>query len=119
MIDRSLFGLTYASGIQVYYLILAWTFIAIALMRLLTETPLGRMANACRDNFERAQFVGYDPSRVRFFQFMLSGFFAGIGGGLYCLVYEIITFDTVAAAKSATALLAAYIGGAGGFFGPI
>ena len=28
MIDHSLFGLTYASGIQVYYLILAWTLIA-------------------------------------------------------------------------------------------
>ena len=30
MIDRSLFGLSYASGIQVYYLILAWTLIAAA-----------------------------------------------------------------------------------------
>ena len=28
MIDQSLFGLSYASGIQVYYLILAWTLIA-------------------------------------------------------------------------------------------
>ena len=56
MIDQSLFGLSYASGIQVYYLILAWAFIAALLMRLQTMTPLGRMANACRDNFERAQF---------------------------------------------------------------
>ena len=32
---------------------------------------------------------------------------------------EIVTFDTVSAAKSANALLAVYIGGAGGFFGPI
>jgi branched-chain amino acid transport system permease protein len=52
-------------------------------------------------------------------QFTLSGFFAGIAGGLYVLVYEIVTFDTVSAAKSANALLAVYIGGAGGFFGPI
>ena len=58
------------------------------------------MANACRDNFERAQFVGYDPRRVRLLQFALSGFFAGIGGGLYVLIYEIVTFDTVSAAKS-------------------
>jgi branched-chain amino acid transport system permease protein len=52
MIDQSLFGLTYASGIQVYYLTLAWTVIAAALMFYLTLTPLGRMANATRDNFE-------------------------------------------------------------------
>ena len=118
VVGTSLFGLNYGPSIQVYYLIIAWTVIAIALMRLLTETPLGRMANACRDNFERAQFVGYDPSRVRFFQFALSGFFAGIAGGLYALTYEIVTFDTVAGGMSANALLMTYIGGVGTFAGP-
>ncbi|HTB05110.1 MAG TPA: branched-chain amino acid ABC transporter permease [Bradyrhizobium sp.] len=119
MIGRSLFGLTYASGIQVYYLILAWTLIAAAAMLFLTHTPLGRMANATRDNFERAQFMGYDPRRVRFLQFVLSGLFAGIGGGLYAITYEIVTFDALAAPLSANALLMAYIGGAGAFGGPI
>jgi branched-chain amino acid transport system permease protein len=119
VVDTSLFGVAYSSPWQVYCLVVAWTAIAALLMRLQTQTPLGRMANACRDNFERAQFVGYDPRMVRFYQFTLSGFFAGIGGALYVLVYEIVTFDTVAAAKSATALLATYIGGAGSFFGPV
>ncbi len=119
MIDRSLFGLTYASGLQVYYLILAWTLIATAAMYFLTQTPLGRMANACRDNFERAQFVGYDPRRVRFLQFALSGMFAGIGGGLYAITYEIVTFDALAAPLSANALLMAYIGGTTVFAGPV
>ena len=111
MIDQSVFGLTYSSGIQVYYLIIAWTFVAAIAMRLQTMTPLGRMANACRDNFERARFMGYDPRIVRFLQFSLAGFFAGIGGGLYAITYEIVTFDAVAAPLSANALLMAYIGG--------
>jgi branched-chain amino acid transport system permease protein len=119
MIDQSLFGLNYASGIQVYYLILVWTVIAAALMYFLTLTPLGRMANATRDNFERAQFIGYDPRMVRFLQFSLSGFFAGIGGGLYAITYEIVTFDSLAAPLSANALLMAYIGGTTVFGGPI
>ncbi len=119
MIDHSLFGLTYASGIQVYYLILAWAFVAAIFMRLLTITPLGRMANACRDNFERAQFVGYNPHVVRFLQFSLAGFFAGIGGGLYAITYEIVTFDAVASPLSANALLMAYIGGTMVFPGPV
>ena len=72
-----------------------------------------------RDNYERTQFVGYDPRVIRYWQFILSGFFAGVAGGMYCLVYEIVTFDTLAAVKSANALLATYIGGAVGFFGPI
>jgi branched-chain amino acid transport system permease protein len=119
MIGDSLFGLAYSSGIQVYYLILAWTVLSTALMYGLTQTPLGRMANATRDNYERAQFMGYDPRMVRFIQFALSGFFAGIGGGLYAITYEIVTFDALAAPLSANALLMAYIGGTAAFAGPI
>ena len=77
------------------------------------------MANACRDNFERAQFVGYDPRMVRFFQFSLSGFFAGLAGTLYTLTYEIVTYDTVGGAMSANALLMTYIGGVGAYAGPV
>jgi branched-chain amino acid transport system permease protein len=119
MIGHSLFGLKYASGIQVYYLILAWAFLSALAMFFLTLTPLGRMANATRDNFERTQFMGYDPRTVRFLQFALSGFFAGIGGGLYAVTYEIVTFDALAAPLSANALLMTYIGGSAVFGGPI
>lgn len=119
VMDTSLLGVRYTSPWQVYCLVLGWAFVAAALMRLQMQTPLGRMANATRDNFERAQFVGYDPRRIRWMQFTLAGFFAGIGGGLYVLIYEIVTFDTVSAVKSANALLAVYIGGAGAFFGPV
>ena len=115
----SLFGINYAHGIEVYYLIVVWTLIAVAAMYYLTLTPLGRMANACRDNYERAQFVGYDPRMVRFQQFALAGFFAGIGGGLYAITYEIVTYDAVNAPLSGNVLLMAYIGGATTFVGPI
>ena len=119
MIDHSLFGLSYASSVQVYYLILVWTFLSGLAMLFLTRTPLGAMANATRDNFERAQFMGYDPRRVRFLQFALSGMFAGLAGGLYAITYEIVTFDATAGALSANAVLMVYIGGANAFFGPI
>lgn len=115
----SLFGVSYAHGLQVYYLIVAWTLIAALGMYYLRGTPLGRMANACRDNFERAQFVGYDPRTVRLLQFVLSGLFAGIAGGLYCITYEIVTYDAVNAPLSGNALLMAYIGGVGSFAGPV
>lgn len=119
MIDRSLFGLSYSQSVQVYYLIVAWTFISVLAMYYLTKTPLGRMANACRDNYERAQFMGYDPKFVRFLQFSLSGLFAGIAGGLAAITYEIVTFDSVSGALSANALLMVFIGGTNAFAGPI
>lgn len=119
ILKTSLFGLSYGPGIQVYYLILAWTAVCVLAMRLLTQVPLGRMANACRDNFQRAQFVGYDPRMVRFYQCALSGFFAGIAGALYAIDYEIVTFDAVSAILSGNALLMTFIGGVGVFWGPI
>src|SRR5437588_7575963 len=113
-------GTRYGSlTLEVYYLIVAWALISALGMFYLTRTPLGRMANACRDNFERAQFIGYDPRIVRFLQFALSGFFAGIGGGLYAITYEIVTFDAVAGALSASVVLMAYIGGITVFAGPV
>jgi branched-chain amino acid transport system permease protein len=119
MLETSLFGLSYGPSIQVYYLILAWTAISVAAMLLLTRTPLGRMANACRDNHERAQFVGYDPRMVRFYQFALAGGFAGIAGSLYAITYEIVTYDAANAVMSGNALLMTFIGGVGAFWGPI
>ena len=56
MIGHSLFGLKYATGIQVYYLILAWTLARRAGDVFPDLTPLGRMANAVARQF-RARAV--------------------------------------------------------------
>src|ERR1700712_2856380 len=88
-------------------------------MYALTQTPLGRMANAERDNPERARFVGYDPTRVRYLMLCLAGFFAGIAGGLGAINYEIVTAENVGLAASGNVLIMAFIGGVGHFFGPI
>ncbi|HZH26775.1 MAG TPA: branched-chain amino acid ABC transporter permease [Azospirillaceae bacterium] len=119
MVDQRLLPFTYGPSIHVYYLIAAWMFLATLLMYLQTRTPLGRMANAVRDNPLRAQFVGYDPYMVRFFQFALSGFFAGIAGGLFAINHELVNFEAVAAGQSGLVLLMTFIGGVGHFFGPV
>ncbi len=61
-----LFGWSFGPQIQIYYLVAAWTLIAVIAMYALTRTPLGRMCNAVRDNPERVQFVGYNPHVVRY-----------------------------------------------------
>ena len=113
------FGITFGSQRQVYFLIVAWALVAAWGMHALTRTPLGRMANAVRDNPERAQFVGYNPQMVRFLMLALSGFFAGIAGGLSAINYEIVTGETLGAQTSALVLLMTFIGGVGQFYGPI
>jgi branched-chain amino acid transport system permease protein len=111
--------LTFGPDIQVYYLIAAWTFVCMIAMYALTHTPLGRIANAVRDNPERAEFIGYDARRVRWIMMMLAGFFAGVSGGLSAINLESVGSGAVHAAVSGGVLLAAYIGGVLFFFGPI
>ncbi|ENZ80091.1 MULTISPECIES: branched-chain amino acid ABC transporter permease [Ralstonia] len=118
-IGDALAGITFGPARQVYYLIAAWCLISMALMYAWTQTPLGRIANAVRDNPERVEFIGYNTQRVRFLVVILSAFFAGIAGALSCINFEIVTAENVSAVRSGSVLLAAFIGGMGSFFGPI
>ena len=112
-------GITFGPQIQVYYLIAVYCFICTVLMYAFTHTPLGRMLNAVRDNPERVEFIGYDTQRVRYFAFMIAGFFAGIAGGLYAINFEIVTAEVVGAQRSGAYLLFTFLGGSLFFFGPI
>ena len=113
------FGLNFASQLQVYYIIAFWAFVAAALMYAFTRTPVGRMCNAIRDNPERAAFVGYSTQRVRFIVFSVAAMFAGLAGGLHAINYEIVAVDAVGAARSGSVLLMVYIGGEAHYLGAI
>ncbi len=116
---KAVMGITFGPQIQVYYLIAVYTFVAVGAMFAFTRTPLGRMLNAVRDNPERVEFVGYDTQKVRYFAFIIAGFFAGLSGGLAALNFEIVTAEVVGAARSGAYLLFTFLGGATFFFGPI
>lgn len=119
VVGEPFFGITFGPQIQVYYLIAVYCFVCTGLMFMLTQTPLGRMLNAVRDNPERVEFVGYNTQVVRYIAFIIAGFFAGIGGGLTALNFEIVTAESVHAARSGAYLLFTFLGGALFFFGPI
>ena len=116
---QSIWGITFGPQIQIYYLIAIYTFICVALMFAFTQTPLGRILNAVRDNPERVEFIGYNTQRVRYFAFIIAGFFAGVSGGLGALNFEIVTAEVVGTGRSGGYLLFTFLGGATFFFGPI
>lgn len=113
------FGYEFLSEVEVYYLTVAVVLVAALFMYLFSRTPAGRMANAVRDNEERAEFVGYSMRYVRFVSFCASGFFAGMAGGLFAINYEILTEENLNLVTSGWVLLMAFIGGVGFFIGPI
>jgi|TARA_B110000444_G_scaffold235253_1_gene246138 branched-chain amino acid transport system permease protein len=119
MVGPEPFGVTFGPQIEIYYLILFWCLVTVAMMYIITKTPFGRMCNAVRDNPERAAFIGYSVRRVRWQAFALSSMFAGAAGSLHALNYEQIGFEAVGVAQSGAVLFMAFIGGAGHFLGPI
>ena len=119
MVGTATWGVTFGPATQVYYLIAAYTLVCVVLMYAFTQTPLGRLLNAVRDNPERVEFIGYNPQRVRYTAFIIAGFFAGISGGLGALNFEIVNAEVVGAARSGGYLLFTFLGGATFFFGPI
>lgn len=117
---QPLLGITFGPAIEVYYLIAAYCFVCTVAMFAFTGTPLGRMLNAVRDNPERVAFVGFNTQRVRYMGFVIAGFFAGVGGGLAAINFEIVTAaDSVSVVRSGSYLLFTFLGGATFFFGPI
>src|SRR5450830_188305 len=116
---QSFMGISFGPQIQVYYLIAFYCFICTAAMFAFTRTPLGRILNAVRDNPERVEFIGYNTQRVRYYAFIIAGFFAGIGGGLAAINSEVVTAEVVSGVRSGSLLLFTFLGGATFFFGPI
>jgi branched-chain amino acid transport system permease protein len=121
--DRSdgpkLLGFDFGTQGQAYHVLAFWAWLCALLMWRYTLTPLGRLANAVRDNAERVGFLGYDPARVRFRVYVLSGLFAGIAGGMQAINDEIMTSVNIGSEASGAVLLMTFIGGIGTFWGPV
>ena len=113
------FGLTMGPMQDIYWFMAFWTIIAIVAMYAFTRTPLGRLSEATRDNAQRVEFIGYNPQRVRWLVFTVSGAFAGLAGGMSAVNYEIFTPEALSLIPSGFVLIMAYVGGITYFAGPI
>lgn len=112
-------GWSFGPQIQVYYLVASWLLICMMATFYLTRTPLGRLLNGVRDNEERIPFIGFNPHMLRYMALMTSGLFAGIGGALMAINFEIATDEVLSLHESGAVLLFTFIGGTTSFFGPV
>lgn len=119
VIGKPILGVSFGPQIEVYYLIAIWLFVSTVAMYAFTQTPLGRLTNAVRDNPERVEFIGYNTQWVRYLTLILSALFAGIAGALSAINFEIVSAENVSAIRSGGVLLFTFIGGIGYFFGPM
>lgn len=113
------FGLSMGPQSDIYWFMAFWVIVAVIAMYAFTRTPLGRLSEATRDNPQRVEFIGYNPQRVRWLVFTLSGGFAGLAGGMSAVNYEIFTPEALSLIPSGFVLIMAYVGGITYFAGPI
>jgi len=119
MVEYSLTGMGYGRPQEIYMLVLVWAVFSVAAMVFLSRTPLGRLANAVRDNPQRVEYLGYTPYWIRFAQFCIAGTFAGVAGSLFALTYEIANAEVLGLRTSANVLIATYLGGITYVLGPV
>ncbi len=108
----------FGSDLQVYFVVLAWTTVAVLALRFFTLTPFGRLTLALRENEQRVRFLGYDTYRSKTVIFALSAMAAGLAGGLLAVTEESANYVLFETNTSASVVLYAFIGGTGVFLGP-
>lgn len=78
-----IFGRRLASDLSFYYVILAIMLAGAWCASSLLRSPTGRALNAIRVSDAAAQCLGIPLARTKLIAFVISAFYAGIGGGLY------------------------------------
>lgn len=85
-----IFGRRLASDLSFYYVILAIMLAGAWCASSLLRSPTGRALNAIRVSDAAAQCLGIPLARTKLIAFVISAFYAGIGGGLYASLVEFI-----------------------------
>lgn len=108
-----------ANPVAFYYLTLSLCGAGILAVRRITFAPFGYTLRACRDSGLRADAIGIDLVRHRWFGFALAGFFAGIGGSLYAFLKGSVFPDTISIPTSVDGLVMVLMGGIQTLVGPV
>jgi ABC-type branched-subunit amino acid transport system permease subunit len=79
----ALFGFQLSADLHFYYVVLALAALGVYGAWSLLSSPTGRAFNAVRNSETVAQSLGVPVARTKLIAFVLSAFYAGIGGGLF------------------------------------
>jgi branched-chain amino acid transport system permease protein len=91
---------------------------AMAALWWITQSPLGEVFRAIRENPERAAALGIDVHRQQLKAFVVAGIFSGLAGSLYAPFSGTVSPSLLHWSKSADPVFMTVLGGKGLFFGP-
>ena len=99
--------------------VFVWTVLSVWVIRNLVYSKFGRGVLSIREDEIASNLMSVDTRHVKVLAFVVSSFFAGIGGALYAHVLQFITpraFDII---KSTDILIMVYLGGIASIGGSI
>ncbi|MGQ0509267.1 MAG: ABC transporter permease [Betaproteobacteria bacterium] len=108
-----------ASKAAYFWLVLATTSAAIALLWRALHSPFGYALRAARDSPLRADAIGLDARRLQWAAFTFAGLFAGIAGALYAFSKGSISPESMAVPRSVDGLVMVLLGGIQTLTGPL
>jgi branched-chain amino acid transport system permease protein len=118
--EVAVFGHTLGTEAVSFYMIGLVVAVCYFAMQRIVHSPFGRVMVAIRENEERTEAVGYEPFWYKLTAFAISGFFAGVAGGLFAGFRRSATPDNAFFfLVTGDALLVSIIGGFGTLAGPL
>jgi branched-chain amino acid transport system permease protein len=102
-----------------YYFSLGVVCICVALIWMIVNSPFGKTLQALRENPERTEFIGINVRLYQLSAFVLSGFFLGVAGSLFCGFNKNVFPAYAHWMKSTEMLVVCLLGGIYNFLGPI
>ncbi len=114
-----LFDFQLSKDLHFYYVILAFTVLLWLSARSLLASPTGRAFNAIRNSEAVAQTFAIPVARTKLIAFVISAFYAGIGGGLFAPLVGFIDPTEFGIGTSIRHVVFIVIGGLGSLTGSV
>ncbi|HWK64557.1 MAG TPA: branched-chain amino acid ABC transporter permease [Rhizobiaceae bacterium] len=119
MLELGLATIDITSGNAYYWFICVAALVLGAILWVICHGPFGRVLVSIRQDPERTAFMGVNVRGYRLTAFVLSGGFSATAGALYAPWAQIVTPETGHWIHSTQPMLAALLGGAQSFWGPV
>jgi branched-chain amino acid transport system permease protein len=101
-----------------YYFALAILAICLAVMWIMVNSPFGKTIQAMRDNPERTSFIGINVRKYQHALYIISSFFLGVAGSLFCGFNKNVFADYLHWVKTFDITIVYLLGGINAFIGP-
>lgn len=118
----TIFGLPLAARatqLTLYYVTAVTLILVYLLCSWLTQTRLGRLLIALRDDENRVRFLGYNPVLLKTLLFAFSAALAGLAGALFIPQVKIISPSAMGVVPSVEMVIWVAVGGRDSLAGPI